>query len=443
MEKSARKPSQDPVQEKLRQDKSNWNKDVSLFINQVIHFKKLMNGAPNSFYKQKSKITEPIPANPTTIITSLVSDFQDLAQKGSAIVDEQLNYAKNHRPKQPKTAPLPGTPAPTVPPANDLSKQLAHFEEKYQLIAEGSNPLSRLKTRIFTRTRGISEVKRINRMRLDMLQSCNRARKALNKLQVEIVKGSKESITNSHKLMQQVWNDWAIVARSFSMYKNTLANKQDQANKSTELPNEETFTSKKETLPDQEPDEPSHGLQENSNAIEQVKNIVLDFTKYSPKLSQTDTATLETAINNYMKASRQFKDNAANIVINEYNNLLTHLNQLSGVSAASIEQAVNQVKPANPTEPLEATAQKFIKKWLGKKRHQYLSQNSSSYRLEVFELAGQTREQLNNIMDILEKTLDVEQLDPVISQINKQITNMRMILRSLNLSEKPDTTGLF
>ena len=143
--KTARKPSSDPVQEKLRQDKANWNKETSLFINKVLHFKKLMNGAPNLFFKQKSKITQPIPSNPTSILSSLTTEFQELAQNASGIVEEQLNYAKNHRSKQPKApaqvalpSNTPATPAtPSAPATPDLSKQLAAWEQKYSLISEG------------------------------------------------------------------------------------------------------------------------------------------------------------------------------------------------------------------------------------------------------------------------------------------------------------------
>jgi hypothetical protein len=65
MIKSARKPSSDPVQEKLRQSKAVWNKEVSIFVNDLIHCKKLMNGWPSKFHMEKSFIKEPIPADPS------------------------------------------------------------------------------------------------------------------------------------------------------------------------------------------------------------------------------------------------------------------------------------------------------------------------------------------------------------------------------------------
>src|SRR5512135_1467273 len=131
MEKIARKPSADPVQEKLRSDKASWNKDVSAFINDLIHIKKTMNGWPSKFFKERSRITQPIPADPGTVIGALAGDFQDIVNRGNAIIQEQIEYAKNRRQRRPKPAapPVAGgqSPAPTTPapsPAPDLSQQL-------------------------------------------------------------------------------------------------------------------------------------------------------------------------------------------------------------------------------------------------------------------------------------------------------------------------------
>jgi hypothetical protein len=384
---TARKPSSDPIQEKLRQDKANWNKKTSLFITRVLHFKKLMNGAPNLFYKQKSKITQPIPADPTALLGSLVHEFQEITQQGSSLVEEQLAYSKNHRPKQP--ASLPQSPATSTPtaspgaPAPDLAKQLAAWEQKYDLVAEGSNPLSRFLTRRITRTRGTSERFRINRMRLDMLESCTKARKALSKLQIQIVKGNKESIAESQKIMQHVWNEWAVVARTFNNYKNKSAIQLQD--KEIELPTDEAMDPNKETL------------------------IDAPLPVAAPPVAPMPTAKLiqPKPIVNKVPPPVELPEEITDKTINK---------------------------------PLEVVAQAFVKKWLGKKRHQFFSQNTSSYRLEIFEMAKAIRVDLNNIMNLLEKGLNVEQLQPLISQVNRQMTNIRMMMRSLNLSEKPGVT---
>jgi hypothetical protein len=350
-----------------------------------LHFKKLMNGAPNLFYKQKSKITQPIPADPATILSTLAREFQEIAQQGSGIVEEQLAYSKNHRPKQPKAPALPqAAPAtPVAPAVPDLGKQLAAWELKYDLVAESSNPLSRFLTRRITRTRGTSEKFRINRMRLDMLASCAKARKALGKLQIQITKGSRESIVESQKIMQHVWNEWAVVARTFNNYKNKLT--VQPVDKDIELPTDEAMDPNKETLPDQ------------------ATPVVIPASAMpAAKLVQPPVVKVP-----------------------------------SPVEAPDVTDEEN--KPA--VKPLEAVAQAFVKKWLGKKRHQFFSQNTSSYRLEVFEMAKVARSDLNQIMNLLEKGLNVEQLQPLVSQVNKQMTNLRMMMRSLNLSEKPDASS--
>lgn len=379
--KIARKPSTDPVQEKLRQDKANWNKEMSLFLNDVIHLKKLMNGWPSKFYKERSRIIEPIPADPTTIIGSLANDFQELSQRGNGIVQEQLNYSKNRKVKQPKNPAAPTAPpaTTTTPAAPDLGKQLAAWEQKYDLVVEGSNPLSRFLTRRITRTRGTSEKYRVNRMRLDMLDSSAKARKALSKLQVQIVKGNKASIIEAQKVMQHVWNEWAVVARSFNNYKARVNN---QPPGGSELPADETMSPEKEALPIQTPPP----------------------VKEAPPVSPPPPPP-------------------------------------PAAEPVSPEAEKSPEEEKKPVPAMETVAQAFLQKWLGKKRHQFFSGNSSSYRLDIFEMAKNIRVGLNEIMNLLEKGLDIGKLDPLISQVNRQMTGIRMLMRSLHLSEKPDASG--
>jgi hypothetical protein len=386
LDKTARKPSADPVQEKLRQDKAVWNKQTSAFLTKVIQFKKLINGQPNAFYKTKSKITQPIPADPASILNALTNEFENIAHAGSAIVAEQLDYAKTHRTAPKKPVPQAPTQAPAAGvAAPDLAKQLAAWEVKYDLVAQGSddlivdasNPFSRFLARKLTRTRGTSEKIRLNRMRMDMLTSCAKARKALSKLQVEITKGSKASIMDSYKLMQHIWNEWAVVSRTFNNYKVRI-NKQP-TEPMEELPNEESFSGEKETLPDQTPP--------------QAAPVPPPLPDVTPEPAQPEP-----------------------------------------------EETPEEPKPEElPKKPLEAAAQAFVKKWLGKKRHQFFPQSgTSSYRLDVFEMAKMARQDLNRIMNILEKGLDVDQMQPLMAQVNKNIVSIRQLLRNLHMMEKPE-----
>jgi hypothetical protein len=110
----ARKKSLDPIQEELREKKSVWNKEVSEFINNLIQFKKLINGSPSKFHMEKSKIFEPIPDNPVSILDSLIENFRDISVKGNEIISQQIDYSKV---RKKKSIPSEKTP--------DLSKQLS------------------------------------------------------------------------------------------------------------------------------------------------------------------------------------------------------------------------------------------------------------------------------------------------------------------------------
>ena len=74
----SQKKSSDPVQQALRDKKSAWNKKVSLFIDNVINLKKLMNGMPSKFFMEKSKITEPVKKEPSEILNFLLKEFNDI-----------------------------------------------------------------------------------------------------------------------------------------------------------------------------------------------------------------------------------------------------------------------------------------------------------------------------------------------------------------------------
>lgn len=384
MQKLARKPSSDPAQEKLRQDKANWNKDVSAFINDVIHLKKMMNGWPSKFYKQRSRITDPVPADPATILGSLAGDFQELAQRGNALVQEQLNYSKTRRQRQPKepslpqgqisatpapaTTPVGGTPSPE-PPKVDLSKQLAAWEKKYDLVSEASTPISRFLTRMVTPTYGLGEEARKRRLRMDLLKAAITTYRDLGRLQVAIVSSHKDSATVAYKTMQKAWNDWTLVSRGFNMYKNTM------------------------NVP--------------------VSAPALVGTK--PPAGGTVAPPMPSDIEDLPENKQEKPEELEKL----------EMPPEPGKKAPTAQQQ------------LEATAQAFLKKWLGKARHQLIPKSTSGYRLEIYRLATSARQHIDQIMDLLEKGMDVETMGPIVLDVNREMTTLRLLVRSVHFSEKP------
>lgn len=86
-----------PEQKKIREAKKVWNKKTSNFIHQLIEFKKLMNGRESEFHKEKSKITQPIPVEPSIVLQGLASVFKEMADNATAIGDAQKHYSGNYK----------------------------------------------------------------------------------------------------------------------------------------------------------------------------------------------------------------------------------------------------------------------------------------------------------------------------------------------------------
>src|SRR5208283_1810488 len=151
MEKNAApKTYKDPALNKIIQEKAAWNRQVSAFINDIIHFKKSMNGWPSKFYKESTRLTQPTPIDFSSILSNMTGEFSELSSQCTNIVKEQADFAKNHTHRKgnetldrlEKTQGPESPPKPTGAGAPDLSQQLSKADTDYQLVSEGSNFLT-------------------------------------------------------------------------------------------------------------------------------------------------------------------------------------------------------------------------------------------------------------------------------------------------------------
>lgn len=391
MQKSARKPSTDPVQERLREDKAKWNKEVSLFVNDLIHLKKMMNGWPSKFHMERSFIKDPIPSDPTTIIGSLAGDFNDIAQKGSSIVEEQLNYSKSRRKKQPKQNAAPGVTAPatptTAPPAGpDLSEQLSLpsvASMDYALLAQASNPITRFFTKLFNPTAGFGQAADIRRARISMLEACAQGYRNLGKFQVQVVKSSSASVHDANTKLHECWTNWTLVSRAYVLYKNSVSLKTpdkggdiehvvkeqdvkeekelDKLNDSVQEFEQQSKEKTEEALDktlDQSPESeqlpipalPS-ATNEGSNpleplySLERAKNIASDYMKHRQLIPAGSEGyfgnRLQTVVQRFLESKGK---NLPEDMFVTYQNVLTDLNANLGTNGGSYKEVVNQLK---------------------------------------------------------------------------------------------------
>jgi hypothetical protein len=445
MQKSA--GSMDPLQQKLRDSKKALNPKISKFIDNLIHYKKLMNGWPNKFHMEKSFITQEIPADPNTIVGSLANDFQEIAKECAKITQQQKDYSIVRKKKKTQTNP------------NQLSLSgIASLEDKYELFAEASNPVSRTLTRLFNPGIGFGEAADKRRHRLTLLSACVKARKQLNNLQVEIVRKSNDSIKLSDKIFHLVYNDFIDAYNVFNNYKKNKSQFATEKNKKS-LEVDET-TENKDYLA----------------ILRMADKALLDYKASKSKLKLLINKYPKTNDNliEFLHVAERFivdsSVSSANELVSLYNNLLVFLSIECGEHLDSVNQLANKIalelsnkkvdKTTAPqgievgksekdvdalsskalidqkkiaTAQVEVLAQKFLKKWVGKLNHKLsLWDMTSAQRLDIYDKADECRDILNAIMDSLEKGLDIEELDRLFKECNSKIGSIKKLLRSLN-----------
>lgn len=464
MEKTARKPSADPIQERLRQNKANWNKDVSTFVNDLIHFKKMMNGWPSKFFKERSRISDPIPADPATIIGSLAGDFQELAQRGNSIVQEQINYAKNRRKKQPKQLNLPlqqpeqtpTTPEAPKPPEQDLSKQLSlglnaseeidlfktasAMEDKYFLESEASNPLTRFLARLKNPRMGFGEAARMRRLRMDMLNDCAKTLKALKQVQSRVVKYfDDKNVKPIWDLMTTAWNAWSSVNNITSTFKKIGPHQIKETGGPLEDPDQKRQQAIEEGRDPDEPDNvsptPPPAAPEETNS--QLKMSLQDYganNHYIGSVSKNPQfAALVSAIERLKSMPKNKKPSAKVLVDLQalYNNAIAGTNQELGTDGRSFQDIVQQHQSLPKKEAQEVGA--YLRSIL----HKGLTRGTSGKRLEIYNSIVEVKEDLDQLMNLLEQGYDRQKIEPLVQKIHGRMVLIRRTIRGLIMSVDP------
>ena len=94
----ARKRSEDPRQEYVREQKAQWNARVSQFISKVIALKRAMNGkGDDRIGLPSSNIKNPMPPEVSSYLHGLAAEFATLTTAGDGIANAQNQYSVNRR----------------------------------------------------------------------------------------------------------------------------------------------------------------------------------------------------------------------------------------------------------------------------------------------------------------------------------------------------------
>ncbi len=448
MEKTAAKSYKDPAMNRLVTNKSNWNKEVSSFINDLIHLKKMLNGSPSKFYTQRSSIVKPIPADPATIIGSLMGDFQEIVNRGNAIVQEQIDFvtARNRRKgeqalnKLEKThGPDTQAPPPTAPAGVDLAKQLGASDNmSYYLISEASNPLTRFFSRLLSPGIGFGEAGRIRKLRVSLLNSMVTIYKDLKSLQSKIVPffSGPESIKETILILDKIENGLIFILAGLKSYSDILPkgavdtggkieSKKESGSESTDTetvqPQMDAATLSRFNEADKQAMEIIRDIQANGNikgvvGLPALRNLAGKYSKSSPKekeslwaelFQQYHQAVIQACANRKIPPQRSFADILA--------------------------MQTQTIATVSAHDQLQIVAQNLLGKW----RHQLsMSDKTSALRLDVYKIAGEARKISNTIMDKLEDGLNTIEINKFMEELIEQISKIRELMNILNTTTK-------
>jgi hypothetical protein len=449
MIKGARKQSSDPIQEKLRSQKSEWNtKKVSPFIDNLIHFKWLMNGTPSKFNKAKSPIGEPIPADPLTIVSILASDFNEIAEGARDIARAQVEYSKNRRRKR------------LVPSINPNQLTLP-IDKKSSLNIEASNKLTRFLSHLKGPYFGSSKKSRERKFRLTLLSAMAEINKELKILEHEIVKNTPESIIISRLLINKI-NDKVYI---FVSQLNLFSNETNAPNQSDEL-----VLGKYPFIPLKElPDTKLSNIEDKDS--ESVNNKLIDLTDLPPSAPDNDVVshTASAILTDPLEIKADIKANHANIplalndefliavktsiaalddvpkalpkqkeidqLISDYKNLINHVNSKLGTNGGSLREILLSYSTASEihSNMMEVFSNNLLSKWLNKSRHMIGTGNTSALRLELYDVVSKAKTKANEIMNSLEKALIPSTLESMIQPLIEDLAQMDKIIKPLEL----------
>jgi len=425
----AQKKSMDPVQQALRERKAKWNKEVSAFIDNLIHLKKMMNGWPSKFLMERSKITEALPKDPATILGVLAQDFSKLVQTGNEIIAAQIDYSKTRKKKQPKP-----TTAPTAAPSSvDLSQQLSLpsvASEEYNLISEASNYL----TRFLATKKGprfgdsIKAIKRRNR--ISLLNSVHDLYKLCSKFQREIVKKSKDKddldhIESANEILLHIENHFFAIMKQIDVAGAEIKRAELDALVS-EKPKDNiptTISPTDTSIIDNKVEEDNNIWkikEQTATAIAQewtkVFSLILDIDPILRDRMNSVLPKFALSSQGHMPANETnliMKSSYIDEIINTYNEILLKLNATRGTSAKSLTEIVALNKNAQLRNEIQKLSQDFMGKWIDKTKRSISPGKTGASRLAAYKAIKLMRVGLDHVMDLLEKDFNVTELSEV------------------------------
>ena len=419
----------------LMSNKKNWNKKHKEFINDLVNFVWLMNGKSNKFLSQKSVIGEPLPSDPSTIIGSLELDFSDLVKQANSIIDYQDNLVEEKKSKK----------------SSALRKQILNkysSNEDLFLQSYGSSRFSRALTRWLTPTLFSSKAE-VNKIRLTLLASAARADAQLKEFLDLILKDDRDKSFSAKKFLDSVYDNLVLLRSDFKNFSDSLPAPSTNsgsitgpqtinAPSSPSLPSRSNqsvainpaappaVTSTAPPSPGAMPGGSSQPLADVAmQTIERAKKIQSAYENMTkqlvddisavpdPEISATLFASLKSLRDAYLAFfEAQTKGSSLSESLTAADNLINSWSRLKD----KITQHANLVPGLASNEKIFRYASRLGQYFdlISQKRS---DDPLSLSRIQAYQKAKEMRQELDKIMDILEKDIDVASLSNLITNV--------------------------
>ena len=444
-----RRKSNDPVQEKLRADKDQWNKQTSALISKIIEFKRGLNGKPSGDIPASS-IKDPLPSQIGGAISQLSSEFQELVSGAQQIISEQGNYSNTRKKKQPKK---PNSPAPQKPPVEvggGIEQALSKLNySQYEMIKEAS-----MLGNFWQFFSSLFSKKEYNKQRVGMLRLAEYSLYNISEFENEILKLNINSVPNAIVKYQTIKYSFESLQKSL-LYFVSIKEKREAEQEKERIKAEKNKEGGGSTgegenqegggFPGIGGGSTSHAwselhpsFREHSLALEKIKFNMHTISNLG--MDKNKIMQLQTLISDCVsEKDEQTKDMIYDRVVDLYNELLRNfynkVREDTGETVSSLEGAIAalQKKSENINEKIEKRAANSISRFMKRQLIKALKFNRAApFRLEISNSLDDIKKHLKDIVKSLQKDIEVKEIDASLKEIKVLFEEIKSPIGILN-----------
>ena len=446
--------SKDPVQQKLRDHKRQWNSVYKDFSQKLKAGKDGLNGRGNARAGlPPSNLKEHLPGEIGSFLSQLAGEFQALIGDAESIISEQAQYASTRRRKKPKT-PGPVQPTNNAPPSAapqppeqdkivDTLSQIAVVD--HELVAEGSSKLSRFwqyATALFS---GLSK-KEYNRQRVGLLSQAADMYYSLIDLENGVLTVSLNNVPNTiskYKKFKYNFDSFVGTFRGVEAMIERAAAEKGVEKPAEEQPKEEI--AEQPNVVKDAPPPPAQEAEHHESPPSDLVSIKNDMhLLFNAGLAKQGVLDLNQMFTEYeQEEDEHLKSMWEDRIKEHYNSLTHHLanevqKKYGPTNVRSIQDVIDLVRKNKQAETIgeymiktsHNSLTRSLKRQLVKMR---TSNKTAPVRLQIDAVIDDMKKTIMTIMNNLEKNLSIEELNVHLEKLAEEKDNLKRPLHVLNV----------